>query len=88
VLVRSFPPGAAADPELALVRAGSDLLQGHLDEAAAHLNVATSYAATTPPDRRRRLEMAIASLQLWLARRHMTDVVEQAGFLTGSVTGR
>src|SRR5450432_2019044 len=46
VLVRSFPPGAAADPELALVRAGSELLQGHLDEAAAHLNVATSYAET------------------------------------------
>ena len=90
VLVRSFPPGAAADPELALVRAGSDLLQGHLDEAAAHLNVATSYAATTPPDRRRRLEMAIASLQLWLARRrgHLADVVEQAGFLAYSVTGR
>ena len=90
VLVRAFPPGAAADPELALVRAGSDLLQGHLDEAAAHLNVAAAYAGTTPPDRRRRLEMAIASLQLWLARRrgHLAGVVEQAGFLAASVTGR
>src|SRR5690242_18091329 len=63
VLVRDFPLGAAADPELALVRAGSDLVQGHLDEAAAHLDVATSYAGTTPPDRRRRLEMTIASLR-------------------------
>jgi LuxR family maltose regulon positive regulatory protein len=90
VLVRSFPPGAAADPELALVRAGSDLLKGHLDEASAHLNVAAAYAATTPPDRRRHLEMAIASLQLWLARRrgHLVGVVEQAGFLATSVTGR
>jgi LuxR family maltose regulon positive regulatory protein len=90
VLVRSFPPGAAADPELALVRAGSELLQGHLDEAAAHLAVAASYAGTTPPDRRRRLEMAIASLQLWLARRrgHLAGVVEQAGFLSAAVTGR
>jgi LuxR family maltose regulon positive regulatory protein len=90
VLVRSFPRGAAADPELALVRAGSQLLQGHLDEAAAHLNVAASYAATTPPERRRQLEMAIASLQLWLARRrgHLVGVVEQAGFLAASVTGR
>jgi LuxR family maltose regulon positive regulatory protein len=90
VLVRSFPPGAASDPELALVRAGSDLLQGHLDEAAAHLAVAASYAGTTPPDRRRRLEPAIASLQLWLARRrgHLAGVVEQAGFLSSSVTGR
>jgi LuxR family transcriptional regulator, maltose regulon positive regulatory protein len=90
LLVRSFPPGAAADPELALVRAGSDLLQGHLDEAAAHLAVATSYAETTPPDRRRRLAMAIGSLRLWLARRrgHLAGVVEQAGFLADSVTGR
>jgi LuxR family maltose regulon positive regulatory protein len=90
VLVRAFPPGAAADPELALVRAGSDLLQGHLDEAAAHLAVAASYAGTAPPDRRRRLEMAIASLQLWLARRrgHLAGVVEQAGLLSAAVTGR
>ena len=90
VLVRAFPLGAAADPELALVRAGSDLVQGHLDEAAAHLAVATSYAETTPPDRRRRLEMAIASLRLWLARRraHLAGVVEQAGFLASPVTGR
>jgi LuxR family transcriptional regulator, maltose regulon positive regulatory protein len=89
VLVRSFPAGAAADPELALVRAGSDLLQGHLDEAAAHLAVATSYAGTTPPDRRRRLELAIASLQLWLARRraHRAGVVEQAAVLASPVTG-
>jgi LuxR family maltose regulon positive regulatory protein len=34
VLLRAFPPGAGADPELALVRAGSDLVQGRLDEAA------------------------------------------------------
>jgi len=90
VLVRAFPPGTASDPELALVRAGSDLVQGHLDEAAAHLAVATSYAETTSPDRRRRLEMAIASLQLWLARRraHLAGVIEQAGFLASVVTGR
>ena len=90
VLIRSFPAGAAADPELALVRAGSDLLQGHLDEAAAHLDVATAYAGSTSPDRRRRLQMAIASLRLWLARRraHRAGVVEQAGFLASPVTGR
>ena len=90
VLVRAFPLGAAADPELALVRAGSDLVQGHLDEAAAHLAVAAAHAETTPPDRRRCLEMAIASLRLWLARRraHLAGVVEQAGFLASPVTGR
>ncbi|HEX5289378.1 MAG TPA: AAA family ATPase, partial [Streptosporangiaceae bacterium] len=90
VLVRAFPPGNAADPELALVRAGSELVQGHLDEAAAHLAVATAYAGATPPDRRRRLELAIASLQLWLAQRrgHPAGVVGQAGLLAASVTRR
>ena len=90
MLLRAFPPGAGADPELALVRAGGDLVQGHLDEAAAHLAVATSHAGTTPPDRQRRLRMAIASLRLWLARRHahLAGVVEQVGFLASPVTGQ
>src|SRR5271166_7183081 len=52
-LVRAFPPGAD-HPELALVRAGGDLVQGHLDEAAAHLAVAETYAETAPPGRQRR----------------------------------
>jgi LuxR family transcriptional regulator, maltose regulon positive regulatory protein len=88
-LVRTFPPGADADPELALVRAGSDLVQGRLDGAVAHLAVARSYAETTPPDRQRRLRMAIASLQLWLTRRRadLAGVVEQARFLASPVTG-
>ena len=80
VLVRAFPLGTAADPELALVRAGSDLVQGHLDEAAAHLAVAAAHAETTPPDRRRCLEMAIASLRLWLAqRRAHLEVASSSG---------
>ena len=89
VLLRAFPPGAAADPELALVRATSELAQGHLDETAAHLAVAETYAETMPPDRRRRREIAITSLQLGLARRrcHLDGVVEQAGFLDAPVTG-
>jgi LuxR family maltose regulon positive regulatory protein len=90
VLLRAFPPGAAADPELALVRAGSDLIQGHLDEVAAHLAVATGQVETTPPDRQRHLRMAIASMQLWLARRrgHLADVVEQAGLLVPPATAQ
>jgi len=89
-LLRAFPPGVGPDPELALVRAGSDLVQGHLDEAAAHLAVARSHAGTTPSDRQRRLRMAIASLELWLARRHahLAGVVEQVGFLASPVTGQ
>src|SRR6516225_3785557 len=67
-LVRAFPPGED-QPELALVRAGNDLVQGRLDEAAAHVAVAETYAETAPPERQRRLRVAIASLQLSLATR-------------------
>jgi LuxR family transcriptional regulator, maltose regulon positive regulatory protein len=88
-LVRAFPPGED-HPELALVRAGGDLVQGHLDGTAAHLAVAEAYAATAPADRQRRLQVAIASLRLSLARRrgHLAGVVEQVRFLASPVSGR
>jgi LuxR family transcriptional regulator, maltose regulon positive regulatory protein len=87
-LVRAFPPGAG-HPELALVRAMGDLAQGRLDEAAAHLAVAQTHAGTAPPGRQRRLRVAVASLQLSLARRrgHLAGVIEQARFLASPVTG-
>ena len=87
-LLRAFPPGAD-HPELAVVRAAGDLVQGRLDEAAAHLAVAEAYAEAAPPDRRRRLGVAVALLQLWLARRRgdLAGVVEQARFLASPVTG-
>ena len=88
-LVRAFPPGAGADPELAVVRAGNDLVQGRLDEAAAHLAVAETYTVTAPPGRRRRLRVAIAALKLSLARRrgHLADVLEQVEFLNSPIAG-
>jgi LuxR family transcriptional regulator, maltose regulon positive regulatory protein len=87
-LLRAFPPGAD-HPALALVRATVDLVQGRLDEAAAHLAVAETYAETAPPDRQRRLQVAIASLKLSLARRrgHFARVLEQAQFLDSPVAG-
>ena len=89
-LLRAFPQGAGADPELALVRAGSKLVQGRLDEAAAHLAVAEAYAETALPDRQRRLRVALASLKLSLARRrgNLADVLEQVKFLNSPVTGQ
>jgi LuxR family maltose regulon positive regulatory protein len=86
-LVRAFPP-VADHPELALVRAMGDLAQGRLDEAAAHLAVAETYAETAPPERQRRLRVAVGSLQLSLARRrgHRAGVIEQARFLASPVT--
>ena len=88
-LVRAFPPGTD-HPELALVRAGGDLVQGRLDEAAAYLAVAETRAETAPPDRQRRLRVAIASLKLSLARRrgHLAGVIEQVRFLASPVTGQ
>jgi LuxR family transcriptional regulator, maltose regulon positive regulatory protein len=86
-LLQAFPRGADY-PELALIRAGHNLARGRLDEAAAHLKVAEAYAETTPPDRQRRLRVAIASLQLSLAARHghLASVTEQARFLASPVT--
>jgi LuxR family transcriptional regulator, maltose regulon positive regulatory protein len=88
-LLRAFPPGADY-PELALIHAGHNLAGGRLDESAAHLAVAEAYAESTPPDRRRRLQVAIASLKLALAARrgHLAGVTEQARFLDSPVTGQ
>jgi LuxR family maltose regulon positive regulatory protein len=88
-LLRAFPPGAD-HRELAVVRAGGDLLEGRLDEAAAHLAVAERHAESAPPGRRRRLRVAVAALQLSLARRrgNLAGVTEQAEFLASPVTGQ
>jgi ATP/maltotriose-dependent transcriptional regulator MalT len=90
-LARSFPPGASADPELALVLAAGELVHGHLDEAAAQLAAASSHAEAAPPNRGLLPSLTIASLQLWLARRRgdLSGVLEQAQLLDGAapVTG-
>lgn len=87
-LLLAFPAGADY-PELALVRAGGDLVQGRLDEAAAHLAVAEAYVEMAPPDRQRRLRVGIAALKLSLARRRgdLRGVADQAEFLASPVTG-
>jgi LuxR family maltose regulon positive regulatory protein len=90
-LLRAFPPGAVTEgPDIPLARATSDLARGRLDEAAAHLTVAESSIAATPPDRQHRLEVAIAALKLSLARKrgHLAGVVEQVRFLASPVTGQ
>ena len=87
-LLRAFPRGEDR-PELALVHAMGDLAEGRLEETAAHLAVAETHAATAPPERQRRLQVAIASLKLSLARRRgdLADVIEQARFLASPLTG-
>jgi LuxR family maltose regulon positive regulatory protein len=90
-LLRLFPSGTFADhSELAMVRATVDLLQGRLDETAAYLTVAEAHVETTPPDRQRRLRVAIAALKLSLARRrgHLAGVLEQVRFLASPLSGQ
>jgi LuxR family maltose regulon positive regulatory protein len=87
-LLRSFPGGVSADhPDLALARAASQLALGRLEDAAAQLALAESHVQSTPPERRRRLEVAIASLRLALARRsgQFLEVIEQVKLLDGSI---
>ena len=90
-LLRAFPPGAVtAGPDIPLARATSELARGRLDEAAAHLTVAETSIAATPPDRKHRLDVATAALRLSLARKrgHLAGVVEQVRFLASPVTGQ
>ena len=90
-LLRAFPPGAVAEgPDIHLARATSDLAQGRLDEAAAYLAVAETAITAAPPDRKHRLDVAIAALKLSLARKrgHLAGVVEQVRFLASPITGQ
>lgn len=90
-LLHAFPARTGEEhPELALVHANADLYQHRLDEAQAHLEIARAYADTTAPDRRQRLRMAIASLDLLLARLrgNFDAVFAQADALPSPTTGR
>ena len=90
-LLQAFPPGAGADSlDLALARATIDLARGRLDESAAHLAVAETYAEKADPGRQHRLQVALASLQLSLARRrgHLAGVQDQVNFLAAPVSGQ
>jgi LuxR family maltose regulon positive regulatory protein len=90
-LLRSFPARTGEEsPELALVYTIADLDQNRLEEAQAHLEIARSYAATTPPARRHRLRTAIASVDLLLARLrgHFDGVFEQVDALPAPTIGR
>jgi LuxR family transcriptional regulator, maltose regulon positive regulatory protein len=90
-LLLAFPSGAVAEgPDLPLARATSDLAQGRLDAAAAHLIVAETSITTTPPERKHRLEVAAAALRLSLARKrgHLAGVVDQVRFLASPVSGQ
>ncbi len=88
-VLQAFPEGASADhPDLALAHAASELNQGRLEEVAAHLALAGSHVQSASPVRRRRLGVAIASLQLALARRsgRFSEVIEHVNLLSASIS--
>jgi LuxR family maltose regulon positive regulatory protein len=90
-LLRSFPDRAGADSaDLTLVRAIAAQYQLRLDQTDAHLREVRSYAATTPPARRHRLQLAIASVDLLSARLRgdFDSIFEQAGALLGPGHGQ
>ena len=83
-LLRSFPARTGEEsPDLTLVRAIADQYQLRLDHTDAHLREVRAHAATAPPPDRRRLEMAIASVDLLSARLRgrFDSIFEQAGAL-------
>jgi LuxR family transcriptional regulator, maltose regulon positive regulatory protein len=80
-LLARFPGWAvAASPELTTVRVACDLIDGSLEDAGAHLAEATGALASVPANRRGRVQVMLAVLRLFLARRRVDIpvVVEEA----------
>jgi LuxR family transcriptional regulator, maltose regulon positive regulatory protein len=71
-LLAGFPSRlVAASPELTAVQAASDLLRGSVENAGRYLAQAAAGLAAVPTDRRRRVEIMLAVLRLFLARRRV-----------------
>jgi LuxR family maltose regulon positive regulatory protein len=90
-LLRSFPARTGEDSlDLTLVRAIADTYQLRLDQADAYLRKVRAYLASTPPARRHRLQLAVASVDLLSARLrgHFDSIFEQAGALLSPGDGQ
>jgi len=69
-LLATFPRRVvAASPELTTVQVAGDLVRGALEDASRHLATATGALAAVPVDRRGRVQVMLAVLRLFLARR-------------------
>ena len=80
-LLARFPRRVvAASPELTALQVAGDLIRGALEDAGRHLAQATGALTAVPADRRGRVQVMLAVLRLFLARR-LVDfpvVVEEA----------
>ena len=89
-LLENFPRGAGVSfPELNVVHATVQLVHGQLDEAAAYLAAADASIASRPEHRRPRLQVAVSSLYLSLARRRgdLADIRRHAAFISAPPGG-
>lgn len=80
-LLTSFPAGViAAEPELAALMAGEELVRGSLEEAQRYLALAAGGLKPVPADRRGRLQVVLAVLRMRLARQRgdLPAVAEEA----------
>jgi LuxR family maltose regulon positive regulatory protein len=69
-LLAGFPSRVvAASPELTAVQVAGDLLRGSVENAGRHLAQAIAGLAAVPADRRRRVQIMLVVLRLFLARR-------------------
>jgi len=69
-LLAAFPRRVvAASPELTTVQVAGDLVRGALDDAGRHLATAAGALAAVPADRRGHVQVMLAVLRLFLARR-------------------
>jgi LuxR family transcriptional regulator, maltose regulon positive regulatory protein len=87
-LLTAFPAGfAALDAELTALMAAGELTRGSLEEAERQLALATQHSASVPADRRRRFEIVLTVLRLYLARQRgdVSAVAEAADRLLAAV---
>jgi LuxR family maltose regulon positive regulatory protein len=80
-LLAGFPRRVvAASPELTTVQVAGDLVRGALEDAGRHLAMAAGALAAVPPERRGHVQVMLAVLRLFLARRFVDFpvVVEEA----------
>ena len=89
-LLATFPRRVVvASPELTTVQVAGDLVRGALEDAGRHLATAASALAAVPADRRRRVQVMLAVLRLFLARRFVDfpAVAEEAQRLLALTDG-
>jgi LuxR family maltose regulon positive regulatory protein len=89
-LLQDFPHAARLDyPELSLVDAALEVMQGRFEEATMHLEIAEGQAEKLPAELQPSYRVGIATLRLGVARRQgqRDNVIEQVNYLASPDAG-